>query len=113
MGKNLFHTPELFVQETYNEFEHRYEGFGKETYLKIKEQIPNIYYKLLFYKRIDLQTEDSYAIYSDGEKSFAIQLDPLCEVIIIWNRQRHLETGSWSNTEYDDAIGFINQYFII
>jgi len=39
--KNLLQPREYFAIETFDEFEKRYLGFGKEIYSKIKENLPN------------------------------------------------------------------------
>ena len=103
---------EEYEVENYIEFEKRYLGFGKEIYLKIKEEIPEVFRQLTFYKRLTLQTKDSYAQYSGDNYSFAIQLDPLGEVIVLWNDKKHIEIGTWSENEYNDAIHFITSELI-
>jgi len=112
MKTKLLNPSENYSEETYSEFENRYVGFGKEIYLKIKEKTPDVFHKLTFYKQIDSQTEDSYAEYSDINQLFAIQLDPTCEVIVLWNEQKQVEIGIWSNNEYGDAIDFIKSEFL-
>jgi hypothetical protein len=103
----LLNPPEDFLEETYADFENRYSGFGKDIYLKIKEILPEVFYKLTFYQRQTFQTEDSYAEYNVDIISFVIQLDPLCEVIVLWNGQKQTEIGTWSASEYDEAVNFI------
>lgn len=106
--KEVLLTPfEEFQSENYTEFESRYSGFGKEIYLKLKEEVPQIFRDLTFHKRITFQTEDSYAQYIGDSYSLAIQLDPLCEVIVLWNNRKHIEIGTWAANEYEDAINFI------
>lgn len=109
-----------YEEETFSEFLIRYKGFGKEIYLELKNQLPEIYQHLKFYKATKSsnkcvgnypQTEDSYAVYSNGKNSFQIQLDPLCEVIIVWNYEISFETGYWSENEYLETINFIKENF--
>lgn len=107
MEINLLKPREDFAIETYNEFEKRYLGFGKEIYTNIKKSLPNIFNNLVFYRRINFQEEDSYAEYKNDQFSFCIQLDPLCEVIVLWNDTKQIEIGYWAKNEYEDAINFI------
>ncbi|MDP8033588.1 hypothetical protein QJU43_04635 [Pasteurella atlantica] len=97
----------IFVSETFDEFEKRYVGFGKELYLNIKEKFPDIFNHLVFYKSINYQLEDSYAEYKNDKFSFSIQLDPLCEVIVLSNSTKQIEIGYWSKNELVEAINFI------
>lgn len=101
-----------FVTETLVEFNIRYCGFGKNIYDAISELLPDIFSKLCLYKNIVSQTEDSYAVYNDGNKSFGIQLDPLCEVVVLWDESVHMEIGYWSNDVYSESIEFIKSHFI-
>lgn len=107
MEINLLEPREDFVIETFDEFEKRYLGFGKEIYINVKENLPSIFDDLVFYKRINFQLEDSYAEFKNDKFPFFIQLDPLCEVIVLWNGSKQIEIGYWSDNEYVDAINFI------
>jgi hypothetical protein len=107
MNKKLLTPFEDFEIESYDEFINRYTGFGKELYLKISDELPDVFNELTFYKRINQQPKDSYALCLGGAYSFAIQLDPLCEVIVLWNELKHIEIGRWSENEYHDAINYM------
>lgn len=72
-----------FINETYEDFKKRYLGFGKEIYTKIKNNIHDSEFQ--FYQAIDFQL---YAIFKNDQFSFEIQLDPLCEVIVLWNKTK-------------------------
>lgn len=98
---------ENFQQENLEIMTLRYSGFGKEFYSRLKEIIPIVFSKLVFYKSLGYQKEDSYALYLDNEKSFGIQLDPRCEVIVLWNSNTHVEFGTWTKDLYSEAINFI------
>ncbi|BDD12661.1 hypothetical protein FUAX_50930 (plasmid) [Fulvitalea axinellae] len=82
-----------FIEERFAEMNTRYKGFGKDLYLKIKDELPEVFEGLKFYQRIKHQIEDSYAIFNDKTTPFAIQLDPLCEVIVLWNHTLQIEIG--------------------
>ena len=111
MEINLLQPREDFVFETFDDFEKRYDGFGKEIYLKIKEKLPEIFNNLVLYKRIN-QLEDSYAECTNDKFSFGIQLDPLCEVIVLFNDTKQIEIGYWSENEYVEAINFIQSELV-
>jgi hypothetical protein len=98
---------EFFLSESYFEFQNRYEGFGKELYSQLKAEIPEIFNEISFYQQRNIQTEDSYAEYISSNHSFVIQLDPLIEVIVLWNAQKSIEIGTWSTNECKEAIDFI------
>lgn len=111
--KTILLNPQVVYHvETLEEFEERYSGFGKEMYENIKKYIPEVFDSLVFYKRTDYQLEDSYAEYKNDQYPFYIQLDPLIEVIVLWNKSKHIEIGYWSNNEYLDTINFIKSEFL-
>jgi len=112
MGKRLFHTQYEFIKETFDEFEKRYSGFGKDIYIRIREQFPQVFEKLEFYQGVTFQPEDSFAQYNDEHHQFVIQLDPLCEVICLWNNYTQVEIGTWSKDEYAEAISLIQTEFL-
>lgn len=112
MEINLLQPREDFIIETFDDFKNRYFGFGKEIYSKIKDDLPEIFDKLVFYKRLNFQIEDSYAECKNDQFSFCIQLDPLCEVIALWNDTKQIEIGYWSENEYLSAINYINSEFL-
>lgn len=111
---NILTSKEGFQQETLDQVQERYSGFGGNLYQLMEEQIPEIFLKLSFYQQTTYQNEDSYALYKDSdnpEKSFVIQLDPLCEVIVIWNHNIHTEIGAWSEDPELESIKFIQEEF--
>jgi hypothetical protein len=80
----------------------------------MEEQIPEVFLNLSFYQQTTYQSDDSYALYDDKnnpEKSFVIQLDPLCEVIVIWNQNIHTEIGAWSGDPEFESIKLIQDEF--
>jgi len=105
--KSLLSPIEDFSEESFISFNQRYCGFGKDIYQIIQLELPETFNNLKFFKRIIFQTEDSYALYCNADISFVIQLDPLCEVIVLWNDKTRTEIGSWSPNEYDEALDFI------
>ena len=112
MMGNILTSKDGFQEETLDKVQERYSGFGGNLYQLMEEQIPEIFLKLSFYQQTTYQSEDSYAVYEDRdnpEKSFAIQLDPLCEVIVIWNQNIHTEIGSWSEDPEFESIKFIQE----
>jgi hypothetical protein len=101
-----------YHQEEFDDLNKRYSGFGKEIYTRLKSTLPSVFDKLTYYRSLNYQTNDSYAVFKDGDKVFAIQLDPLCEVIVLWNDEKQVEIGTWSADEYGDAISFIKTELI-
>lgn len=106
-----------YVEETYEEVKSRYSLFGKDLYEILKVDEPEIFDNLKFYKATKLiektawgkaETENSYAIYDDGKKSFGIQLEPLTPVICLYNFKTGIEIGDWDeNDYYSESIDFI------
>lgn len=98
-----------YVQEDFDSVMKRYSGFGEDLYKKLKDGYPKVFANLTFYRRVDHQVEDSYAVFADNDSFLAIQLDPLCEVIVLWNNLNRIEIGTWSLDQYSDAITFITE----
>ena len=92
------------IEENYFEFINRYHGFGKGLYYFIKENHPDIYNNLKFYKKKEHSAPDSFALLDKQEKTLAIQLDPECEMIIIWNDKIQLEFGTWEPLDYESIV---------
>ena len=68
---------------------------------------------LRFFRSSDFQSEDVYAIYASPDKIFAIQLDPDCAVICLWDEVDYpIEIGDWSTEPYDEAINFMQEHFL-
>lgn len=107
MEVTLLEPREDFIIETFDDFEKRYSGFGKEIYATIKVNLPAVFNNLVFYKHISSRLEDSYAEYQSDLFPFCIQLDPLCEVIVLWNNTKQIEIGCRAIHKYTDAINFI------
>ncbi|AUD03536.1 hypothetical protein [Spirosoma pollinicola] len=99
---------EQYVKENYDDFMSRYSGFGEDLYSLLSEQLPEVFRKLTFYKGIVYQTEDSYAVFI-GEPAFGIQLDPLIEVVVIWDHSRHAEFSSWLNDGHSAVLEYIQK----
>ena len=120
MKTDLLSDSQEYVQETYEDFYNRFNGFGKEIFNKLKIELPYVFENLTLYKAIKstgkhiggFQPLDSYAIFDDENIQFVIQLEPLSEVICLFNDKTGIEIGYWSEDEYRDAINFIKQNFI-
>jgi hypothetical protein len=96
-----------YLQERLEDVDKRYSGFGKEIYAKLKLTLPSVFDKLTYYRSLSHQPLDSYAVFEDGKKMFAIQLDPLGEVIALWDNEKQVEIRTWSTDEYTEALSFI------
>ena len=97
-----------YKEENYLEVKNRYNGFGEEFYSSIKQNLPEVFKHLKYYQNIKIQKEDSFAEYNYENICFAIQLDPLCEVIVLFNNSNiSIEIGTWSEDEYKEGIDFI------
>jgi hypothetical protein len=97
-----------FQIESFDEMTNRFVGFGENLFRKLLFVYPAIVEQIKFYKRVDFQLEDSYAIITNMTTSIAIQLDPLCEVIILWNNEVQIEKGRWTENLLDETIESIN-----
>ncbi|WP_428666456.1 hypothetical protein [Runella sp.] len=98
-----------FVEESYNDFLLRYSGFGEDFYQLLKEQLPDVFKQLRFFKSTNHQPEDSFALYQNVDGLFCIQLDPLCEVVILWNNEKHVEFNSRCNDQHLGALMVIKE----
>ena len=120
MQHELLGNCQEYQEETYKQLLDRYNGFGKDIYLKIKIQFPTIFENIKFYQAVKDNencvgnypySENSYAIFDDGTKSFSIEIDPESEQISIFNYDIMIETGYWSNDFYTEALNFIGENF--
>lgn len=110
MITDLLPSNEEFQEETLNKVYERYSGIGRDLYQLIEEKLPQVFSNLRFYQGTNYQIGDSYAVYEDPDnhgKSFAIQLDPDIEVIVLWNSEIQTEIGSWVEKPEKEAILFI------
>ena len=107
MKTDLLTSNEDYIEETFDDVSRRYSGYGKEIYRRLRDEMPKVFNNLTYYQCLTSQTQDSYAIYSHNDKSFAIQLEPIGEVIVLWNNEKQIEIGFWSKDEYRDTINFI------
>lgn len=106
MGQiNLILLEGEFKLESIEGVDERYNGFGKGLYAELMNELPSFFNALIFYQS-EFQREDSFAIFNDKNKSIGIQLDPLCEKIVIWNLESHWEFGDWNE---GGVIGAIKQ----
>lgn len=118
----LLNNSQEYLEETYEEVKIRYLLFGKDLYQILKENEPEIFYKLRFFKAIKLiektcwgevESENSYAIYDDGKNTFGIQLEPTTPVICLHNQQTQIEIGDWNGNDfYKESIKFIKEELI-
>ncbi|WP_149247389.1 hypothetical protein [Chryseobacterium sp. SN22] len=67
---------EEFIPENLEEAGRRYSGFGKDLYRQIEQRFPDVFSNLQYYQCIDIQTEDSCAIYTNDQNSFVFSLIP-------------------------------------
>ncbi len=123
MPHSLLNTSQKYIEEKFIDVKKRYILFGNELYEILEKTEPEIFKYLKFYQAIEVnekttwgevQSEDSYAIYDNGEKSFGIQLEPLCAVICLYNEKTGIEIGNWDgNDYYQESIKFIKEELLI
>jgi len=102
-----------FAEETYSEAMIRYSGFGAKLFDILDDLVPEILLSFRFFRSTGYQSENIFAVCENIEQTFAIQLDPSCEVICIWSDTVHtIEIGAWSENEYEEAIKFIREHFL-
>lgn len=111
MRTNLVGAEGRFMEETYAEFLARYTGFGSDFYSRLKQQVPEVFEQLVFYK-VQSVPEDSFALYDKAEKSFAIQVESVYECICIWNPSEQFEFGYWCEDAVGEAITYLKEHFI-
>ena len=112
MNCDLLTPKEDFQEETLDKLLERYSGFGRNLYQLLEEKLPHVFSELRFYQERSYQTGDSYAVYDNADNSFAIQLDPDIEVIVLWNREIQTEIGTWVDKPEEEAIIFIEDNFL-
>ncbi|HCS21884.1 MAG TPA: hypothetical protein DIW47_15220 [Bacteroidetes bacterium] len=112
MRTNLVGAEGQFMEESYSEFLSRYQGFGSTFYADLKEKCPDVFKHLEFYTVRSVE-EDSFALYTKEEISFAIQLDPLMEIICLWNHAQQIEIGHWHEHPVEVAIAYIKTEFLL
>ena len=115
----LLHDSQEYAEETYEEVRARYVLFGKDLYQILKENEPEIFKYLRFFKATRLiektawgeaETENSYAIYDNKKNSFGIQLEPMTPVICLYNQRTQIEIGDYGENDYYlDCIDFIKR----
>jgi hypothetical protein len=98
--------------ESYADFKNRYNSFGKDLFSVLVLHLPDLYSHLTFYQNIN-QPEDAVAVYDDSNHSFGIQLDPLIELIILWNEKDSIEVTGYDDQYYDRAIQFIKTKMLV
>ena len=97
-----------FIKIDYGQAMQFYSGFGKDIFQLIEQHIPGVMSAFRFFRSPISQTEALYAVYENEDLSFAIQLDPNCEVVCLWNLQGvHHEIGTWALEPYAEAIQII------
>jgi len=99
-----------YTPETHDEFALRYSGFGRELYHQMATILPDCHAALRYFRADCYQTEDSYAVCQIAHP-FAIQLDPDCQVICLWDEQINIEIGIWSMEPYEESFEFIRRHF--
>jgi transposase len=107
----------IFEEETFEEFMRRYDGDYKEFYTLVKTSLPLIFKHLHFYRLVNPEegkpkfspNDDSFALFDNGKKSFALLLD-YYGVICIWNGTNiNWETGYWADDAVQDVINIIKE----
>ena len=99
-------------EETFAEFSKRYSGFGENLYEFLKLNYPRFFCKLTFFRDVVERSPVSYAFYKDERNSFIIQLDPECDVIILWDDIEHIEFGSWDKLDLNRVVLDIDNVMI-
>jgi hypothetical protein len=103
-----------FAEETYAEATTRYSGFGAKLFDMLNERNPDILLCFKFFRSTGYQSDDVFAVYESSTMPFAIQLEPSCQRICIWsNTVETIEIGDWSDNEYEEAIAFIKENFLV
>lgn len=92
--------------ESYMEAKLRYSGFGYEIFEFFKSELSLNLNNFQFYQPIN-QPEDLIAYYKLDNIEFAVQLDPLCEVICIWNNSISVEVNFFVKDYYAKVIEII------
>lgn len=115
METELLPSNQEFQEESLDKVHERYSGFGRDLYRLIGERLPYVLINLRFYQGMNYQMGDSYALYENPDnpgRSFAIQLDPDIDVIILWNSEIQTEIGNWVRNPEEEAIIFIQDEFL-
>ena len=99
-----------YSPETHHDFALRYSGFGRELYKRMATALPDCHAALRYFRADCWQTDDSFAVCSIAHP-FAVQLDPDCEVICLWDERIHVEIGTWSAEPYKESSEFIRRHF--
>ncbi len=105
-SREIIYPKENYINESFEEFNLRYNGYGKKIFEELRKLKPEIFKKIAFYQSKE-DKEDGFAEYIDEEISFAIRLDFYREEIIIWNNKWGKEIGFWENNEIEKSLNFI------
>lgn len=92
--------PNHYVPEPEAEALARYDGFGRELFGLLRHDLPQVVFE--FARNPAEQRDDVWAICHCGLQAFGIQLDPLIEVIVLFDEERCEEIGTWQ----DDPVGY-------
>jgi hypothetical protein len=95
--------------ETFEEFEKRYHGFGKELFQKINDELPKVYqYIKLAYKPSDALCYAS-AFYDDGLRRIEIRLDQEAEEIVFIPKYTdwHAQFGDRSESAINSIVALL------
>jgi hypothetical protein len=98
-----------FEEETFAQVSTRYAGFGRGVFTALEAASPAAFAALRFYRATIYQQGDVYAVCRWGDGEVAIQLDPDCEVICVWDRGAHVEIGAWAKDPEAAAVAFIGE----
>ena len=98
-----------WIEESEDETRARYHGFGHDFFTKLGEHSPKMLQDTRFFCAQGYPTNDVFAICALPH-SFAVQLDPDCEVICLWNENQWHEIGAWSDDPCTEALKFIDAH---
>lgn len=95
-----------YVEEEYNQFLDRYAGFGKDVVLALIGTKIAKTSDFKFYKSSGKQECDAFFVFVSKNCEFVLQLDPECEVVVVWDEIERVEFTSWS----DDVVQEVMLY---
>ena len=110
MAVNILDNWDLKI-ESYEDVKIRYSGFGYEIFRVLEFELPLVLNNLKFFQPLN-QPEDVIAYYKLEGKEFAIQLDPLCEVICLWDNNFSIEITFFVQDYCNKVLEIIKTKFL-
>jgi len=99
-----------FEVESVNQVLGRYQWFGKELIKEIIAHECSLARELVFLKYPG--SKDIWAFCNNRSISLGFQIDPDCEVIIVWrNEKDFIEYGVWSSNPVKEAMATISRIY--